>query len=92
MPPASTPPPYPLFTGSLRFKDINKNSRADLAIGANGEDIGTSADAGAVWVLPGAVPYVTTSYATSFNGADFGTATSGAGRAFGTVLRSTTRS
>ncbi|WP_432182836.1 FG-GAP repeat protein [Streptomyces sp. NBC_00063] len=75
------------FGSSLRFKDINKNSRADLAISANGEDIGTSADAGAVWVLRGAVPYVTTSYATSFNGADFGTATSGAGRAFGTVLR-----
>ncbi|MFB6673721.1 FG-GAP repeat protein [Streptomyces sp. NPDC056390] len=75
------------FGSSLRFKDINKNSRADLAIGANGEDIGTSADAGAVWVLRGAVPYITTSYATSFNGTDFGTTTSGAGLAFGTVLR-----
>ncbi|MFD3561765.1 FG-GAP repeat protein [Streptomyces sp. NPDC058686] len=74
------------FGSSVRFKDINKNSRADLAIGANSEDIGPWPDAGAVWVLRGAVPYVTTSYATSFHGSEFGSLTD-ASVAFGTTLR-----
>ncbi|MEW2400908.1 FG-GAP-like repeat-containing protein [Streptomyces sp. NPDC046862] len=72
------------FGSAVRLKDINKNGRADLAIGANGEDIGTTADAGAVWVLRGSTSGLTTSNATSFNGSDFGLG--GAGRQFGTVL------
>ncbi|WP_028799247.1 FG-GAP and VCBS repeat-containing protein [Streptomyces sp. 142MFCol3.1] len=73
------------FGSAVRLKDINRNGRADLAISATGEDIGTAADAGAVWVLRGTTTGPTTSYATSFNGADFGLG--GAGLRFGTVLR-----
>jgi len=73
------------FGSAVQLKDINKNARADLAIGANGEDIGTTADAGAVWVLRGTTTGLTTSYVTSFNGSDFGFG--GAGLQFGTVLR-----
>ncbi|WP_338698612.1 FG-GAP repeat protein [Streptomyces sp. Q6] len=73
------------FGSSLRFKDINGGGRAELAIGASGEDIGTKADAGAVTVLRGSSPYLTTTSATSFNGADFGLPS--AGIRFGTTLR-----
>lgn len=76
------------FGSSLRLKDIDKNGRADLAVGASGEDIGTAAfgrDAGAVWVLRGASTGLTPASATSFNGADFGVG--GAGRGFGQTLR-----
>ncbi|MFI6878516.1 FG-GAP-like repeat-containing protein [Streptomyces sp. NPDC050400] len=73
------------FGSSVRFKDVNGDGRADLAIGASGEDIGTKADAGAVTVLRGSSPYLTTSAVTSFNGADFGRPA--AGISFGDVLR-----
>lgn len=73
------------FGSSVRLKDINKNGKADLSTGARGEDIGTSADAGAVWVLRGTTTGLTSSYATSFNGSDFGAG--GAGRGFGETLR-----
>ncbi|MFH8465286.1 FG-GAP repeat protein [Streptomyces sp. NPDC017991] len=73
------------FGSSVALKDINGDGRADLAAGASGEDIGSVADAGAVWVLRGASGGLTTSSATSFSGADFGLG--GAGSEFGTVLR-----
>ncbi|MFE6399832.1 FG-GAP and VCBS repeat-containing protein [Streptomyces alboflavus] len=73
------------FGSSVRLKDINRNGRADLAIGARGEDIADAADAGAVWVLRGTTTGATTSYAASFNGSDFGAG--GAGRGFGETLR-----
>ncbi|GAA3774735.1 FG-GAP-like repeat-containing protein [Streptomyces phyllanthi] len=73
------------FGSTVRIKDINKNGRADLAVGATGEDIGSAADAGAVWVLRGTTSGLTTSSVTSFNGSDFGIG--GAGRQFGAVLR-----
>ncbi|MFG2651716.1 FG-GAP repeat protein [Streptomyces sp. NPDC048436] len=71
------------FGASVRLKDINKNGKADLATGATGEDIGTTVDAGAVWVLRGTSTGLTSSYAASFNGTDFGLG----GASFGTTLR-----
>ncbi|MFD9910911.1 FG-GAP repeat protein [Streptomyces sp. NPDC059063] len=73
------------FGSSLRIKDINKNGKADLAIGARGEDIGATKDAGAVWSLRGTATGLTTTGAASFNGSDFGIG--GPGRHFGDTLR-----
>ncbi|MGA4850177.1 FG-GAP-like repeat-containing protein [Streptomyces sp. G5(2025)] len=73
------------FGTSVRLKDINKNGRADLATGATGEDIGTTRDTGAVWVLRGTSTGLTSSYAASFNGKDFGVG--GADAGFGHTLR-----
>ncbi|MET8687393.1 hypothetical protein ABZV77_24565 [Streptomyces sp. NPDC004732] len=73
------------FGTSVRLKDINKNGKADLAAGALGEDIGTTRDVGAVWVLRGTSTGLTASYAASFNGTDFGVGGTGAG--FGRALR-----
>ncbi|MFE0134758.1 FG-GAP repeat protein [Streptomyces sp. NPDC059037] len=73
------------FGTSVRLKDINKNGKADLATGATGEDIGTTRDVGAVWVLRGTATGLTSSYAASFNGSDFGVGTAGAG--FGRTVR-----
>ncbi|MBO8187111.1 hypothetical protein [Streptomyces spirodelae] len=42
------------------------------ALAADSEDIGTVADAGAVWVLRGTSSGLTTSKVASFNGSDFG--------------------
>ncbi|MFF7976659.1 FG-GAP-like repeat-containing protein [Streptomyces sp. NPDC007905] len=61
------------FGSSLRLRDINGNGRADLAIGAFGEDVVPGGyDDGAAWVLRGTTSGLTTSYATSFNATDFG--------------------
>ncbi|SOD84028.1 FG-GAP-like repeat-containing protein [Streptomyces sp. Ag109_G2-15] len=61
------------FGSSLRLGDINGNGRADLAIGAFGEDVVPGGyDDGAAWVLRGTASGLTTSYATSFNATDFG--------------------
>ncbi|MGW1028736.1 FG-GAP-like repeat-containing protein [Streptomyces sp. NPDC002577] len=61
------------FGSSLRLRDINGNGRADLAIGAFGEDILPDGyDDGAAWVLRGATSGLTTTYATAFNASDFG--------------------
>ncbi|WP_371528112.1 FG-GAP repeat protein [Streptomyces sp. NBC_01283] len=71
------------FGASVRLKDINRNGRADLATGAVGEDIGSTVDVGAVWVLRGTSTGLTSSYAASFNGSDFGLGAA----SFGTTLR-----
>ncbi|MFE0174690.1 FG-GAP repeat protein [Streptomyces sp. NPDC059002] len=73
------------FGTSVRLKDINKNGRADLSTGATGEDIGSTQDVGAVWVLRGTTTGLTSSYAASFNGKDFGVGGTDAG--FGHTLR-----
>ncbi|WP_447038380.1 FG-GAP repeat protein [Streptomyces sp. DSM 118878] len=73
------------FGTSVRLKDINKNGKADLSTGATGEDIGTTKDVGAVWVLRGTATGLTSSHAASFNGSDFGVG--GADAAFGHTVR-----
>ncbi|MDX2567234.1 FG-GAP and VCBS repeat-containing protein [Streptomyces scabiei] len=61
------------FGSSLRLRDINGNGKADLAIGADGEDILPNGyDDGAAWVLRGSASGLTTTSATSFNATDFG--------------------
>ncbi|AZM51675.1 esterase [Streptomyces sp. WAC 01529] len=51
----------------LSVADTNGDGYADVAIGAPGEDIGTVADAGAVWVLRGSENGVTATGAKSFD-------------------------
>ncbi|BBC34920.1 Integrin [Streptomyces graminofaciens] len=61
------------FGSSLRLRDINANGKADLAIGAFGEDVLPDGyDDGAAWVLRGASSGLTTTSVTSFNATDFG--------------------
>ncbi|MCX5008808.1 VCBS repeat-containing protein [Streptomyces sp. NBC_00638] len=61
------------FGSSLRLRDINGNGRADLAVGAFGEDVLPDGyDDGAAWVLRGATTGLTSTYATAFNATDFG--------------------
>lgn len=51
----------------LSVADTNGDGYADVAIGASGEDIGTVADAGAVWVLRGAASGLTGTGAKSWD-------------------------
>ncbi|MGW2102079.1 FG-GAP repeat protein [Streptomyces olivaceoviridis] len=51
----------------LSVADVNGDGYADVAVGAPGEDIGTVADAGAVWLLPGSRTGLTGSHAQSFD-------------------------
>ncbi|MFJ5218543.1 FG-GAP repeat protein [Streptomyces sp. NPDC088354] len=51
----------------LSSGDTNGDGRPDLAIGAPGEDIGSVADAGAVWTLRGAPGGLTATGARSFD-------------------------
>ncbi|MFH8989846.1 FG-GAP repeat protein [Streptomyces sp. NPDC017940] len=51
----------------LSVADTNKDGYADVAVGAPGEDIGTVADAGAVWVLRGSAAGVTATGAKSWD-------------------------
>ncbi|MGI5346796.1 FG-GAP and VCBS repeat-containing protein [Streptomyces sp. CA-250714] len=73
------------FGSGVHLADINSNGKADLFAAADGEDIGTVAGAGAVWVLRGASSGLTTDRITSFNGADFGF-TNNTGLHFGEVF------
>jgi hypothetical protein len=61
------------FGSSVRLRDINGNGRADLVVGAYGEDVVSGGyDDGAAWVLRGVTTGLTSSYATSFSAPDFG--------------------
>ncbi|WP_037682307.1 FG-GAP repeat protein [Streptomyces griseus] len=51
----------------LSVADTNRDGRADIAIGAPGEDIGTVRDAGAVWVIRGQQRGWTSDGVRSFN-------------------------
>ncbi|MEU5704679.1 FG-GAP-like repeat-containing protein [Streptomyces aurantiacus] len=51
----------------LSVADTNGDGYADVAIGAAGEDIGTVADAGAVWILRGAAAGLTATGASSWD-------------------------
>ncbi|GGX77253.1 FG-GAP-like repeat-containing protein [Streptomyces fructofermentans] len=61
------------FGSSLRLRDINRNGRADLAVGAFGEDIVPGGyDDGAAWVLRGTTSGLTSASSTAFDARDFG--------------------
>ncbi|WP_225823729.1 FG-GAP repeat protein [Streptomyces naphthomycinicus] len=51
----------------LSAADVDGDGYADVAVGAPGEDIGTVADAGAVWLLRGSRTGLTGSHAQSFD-------------------------
>ncbi|MGP3980879.1 FG-GAP repeat protein [Streptomyces sp. KR80] len=51
----------------LSLGDTDGDGYADLAVGAAGEDIGSAADAGAVWVLRGSSGGLTTTKVKDFN-------------------------
>ncbi|MFS8201825.1 FG-GAP repeat protein [Streptomyces sp. CWNU-52B] len=51
----------------LSVADVDGDGYADVAVGAPGEDIGTVADAGAVWLLRGSAEGLTATGAQSFD-------------------------
>ncbi|MFF7445517.1 MULTISPECIES: FG-GAP repeat protein [unclassified Streptomyces] len=51
----------------LSVADVDGDGRADVAVGAPGEDIGSVADAGAVWLLRGSDTGLTSTRAQSFD-------------------------
>ena len=51
----------------LSVADVDGDGRADVAVGAPGEDVGTVADAGAVWLLRGSKAGLTGTGAQSFD-------------------------
>ncbi|MBO1333635.1 FG-GAP-like repeat-containing protein [Streptomyces sp. VRA16 Mangrove soil] len=53
--------------GDLSVGDTNGDGFADVAVGAPGEDIGSVADAGAVWVLRGSAGGLTATGVRDFN-------------------------
>jgi hypothetical protein len=55
------------FGADLSLADVDGDGYADLAVGAPGEDIGTVADAGAVWLLRGSAGGLTAAGVKSFN-------------------------
>ncbi|KUO15446.1 FG-GAP-like repeat-containing protein [Streptomyces dysideae] len=71
------------FGASVRLSDLNGDGRADLAVGADGENEG----AGAVWSLRGSASGVTTSNALSFGPGSSGLSGAGAARLGQVTLR-----
>ncbi|MCZ0984691.1 FG-GAP and VCBS repeat-containing protein [Streptomyces diastatochromogenes] len=59
-----------LFGGSVRLLDVTGDGKADLAAGAPGEDLGTVANGGAVWLLRGTASGLTASKAFTENPVD----------------------
>ncbi|MET7699403.1 FG-GAP-like repeat-containing protein [Streptomyces sp. NPDC005485] len=68
-----------LFGDAVHLADHNKDGRADLSVGAGGEN----SDDGAVWVLRGATGGVTTTGAVSFGVSSVGIGNSGDDPMFG---------
>ncbi|MDQ0993932.1 FG-GAP-like repeat-containing protein [Streptomyces sp. V3I7] len=67
-----------VFGGSVRLLDVTGDGRADLAAGAPGEDLGTVANGGAVWLLRGTASGLTASKAVARNPVDLGASAAGA--------------
>jgi hypothetical protein len=59
-----------VFGGSVRLLDVTGDGKADLAAGAPGEDLGTVANGGAVWLLRGTATGLTASKAFAVNPMD----------------------
>ncbi|WP_328498804.1 FG-GAP-like repeat-containing protein [Streptomyces sp. NBC_00414] len=62
-----------VFGGSLRLLDVTGDGKADLTVGAPGEDLGTVRNGGAVWLLRGATAGLTASKSAAHNPVDLGT-------------------
>ncbi|KAA0930401.1 FG-GAP repeat protein [Streptomyces apricus] len=72
----------------LSVADVDGDGYADVAVGAPGEDIGTVADAGAVWLLRGSPEGLTATGAQSFDqNSDGVPGTAEAGDAWGSQVR-----
>ncbi|MES4890058.1 FG-GAP repeat protein [Streptomyces sp. NPDC096012] len=72
----------------LSVADVDGDGRADLAVGAPGEDVGTVADAGAVWLLRGSREGLTGTGAQSFDQNTAGVpGTAGADDSWGAQVR-----
>ncbi|MFD8518615.1 FG-GAP-like repeat-containing protein [Streptomyces capillispiralis] len=71
-----------VFGGAVHLADHDKDGRADLSVGAAGEN----SDDGAVWVLRGSTAGVTVTGAVSFGASSVGIGESGNDPMFGDVL------
>ncbi|WP_330278953.1 VCBS repeat-containing protein [Streptomyces sp. NBC_00056] len=71
-----------LFGDAIHLTDHNKDGRADLSVGAGGEN----SDDGAVWVLRGSTAGVTATGAVSFGASSVGIGKSGDDPMFGDAL------
>ncbi|MFE2535702.1 FG-GAP-like repeat-containing protein [Streptomyces sp. NPDC059371] len=74
--------PSDVFGGAVHLADHNKDGRADLSVGAGGEN----SDDGAVWVLRGSTGGITTTGAVSFGAASVGIGRSGDDPMFGDIM------
>lgn len=59
--------PDDAWGNDLSVADVDADGYADVAVGAPGEDVGTAADAGAVWLLRGSPTGLTVTRAQSFD-------------------------
>ncbi|MEU6373582.1 FG-GAP and VCBS repeat-containing protein [Streptomyces sp. NPDC046909] len=71
-----------LFGDAVHLADHNKDGRADLSIGAAGEN----SDDGAVWILRGSTSGITTTGAVNFGAASVGIGKAGQDPVFGDVM------
>ncbi|MCT9008179.1 FG-GAP-like repeat-containing protein [Streptomyces rhizosphaerihabitans] len=71
-----------MFGGAVHLADHNKDGRADLSVGAGGEN----SDDGAVWVLRGSTGGVTATGAVSFGASSVGIGNSGNDPMFGDAM------
>ncbi|MCX5048132.1 MULTISPECIES: FG-GAP-like repeat-containing protein [unclassified Streptomyces] len=71
-----------MFGDAVHLADHNKDGRADLSVGAAGEN----SDDGAVWVLRGSAGGVTATGAVSFGASSVGIGNSGADPMFGEAM------
>ncbi|MEV6194606.1 FG-GAP-like repeat-containing protein [Streptomyces sp. NPDC051920] len=71
-----------MFGDALHLADHNKDGRADLSVGAGGEN----SDDGSVWVLRGSTGGITTTGAVSFGAGSVGIGASGQDPMFGDTM------